>query len=80
MKQVIENKESTQRQYALNNRALALGLRLDHIIVIDDDLGLSGTSTQDRKGFQDEEESYKWESSDPEYSAGSVESYHTRSL
>lgn len=52
MKQVIENTESTQRQYALKNRALALGWRLDQIIVIDDDLGLSGTSTQDRKGFQ----------------------------
>lgn len=52
IKQVIENKESTQRQYALKNRALALGWRLDQIIVIDDDLGLSGTSTQDRKGFQ----------------------------
>jgi DNA invertase Pin-like site-specific DNA recombinase len=52
MKQVNENKESTQRQYALKNRALALGWRLDQIIVIDDDLGLSGTSMQDRKGFQ----------------------------
>ena len=52
MKQVIENKESTQRQYALKNRALALGWRLDQIIVIDNDLGLSGTSTQNRKGFQ----------------------------
>ncbi|MCD4846054.1 MAG: hypothetical protein K8R25_16370 [Methanosarcinales archaeon] len=29
MKQVIENTESTQRQYALKNRALALGWRLD---------------------------------------------------
>ena len=52
MKQVNENKESTQRQYALKNRALALGWSLDQIIVIDDDLGLSGTSMQDRKGFQ----------------------------
>jgi DNA invertase Pin-like site-specific DNA recombinase len=52
MKQVIENKESTQRQYALKNRVLALGWTLDQINVIDDDQGLSGTSTQDRKGFQ----------------------------
>ncbi|MBE0525062.1 MAG: recombinase family protein [Methanosarcinales archaeon] len=52
MKQVIENQESTQRQYALKNRALALGWKLDQIIVIDEDLGLSGTSVQDRKGFQ----------------------------
>ncbi len=52
MKQVIENTESTQRQYALKNKALSLGWKEDQIIVIDDDLGLSGTSTQDRKGFQ----------------------------
>ncbi|MBE0525145.1 MAG: hypothetical protein IBX40_12580 [Methanosarcinales archaeon] len=37
IRQVIENKESTQRQYALKNRALALGWKLDQIIVIDDD-------------------------------------------
>jgi DNA invertase Pin-like site-specific DNA recombinase len=52
MRQVIENQESTKRQYALKNRALALGWRLDQIIVIDDDQGLSGTSMQERKGFQ----------------------------
>jgi DNA invertase Pin-like site-specific DNA recombinase len=52
MKQVIENQESTNRQYALKNRALALGWSIDKIIVIDDDLGLSGTSMQGRKGFQ----------------------------
>lgn len=52
MKQVFENQESTQRQYALKNRALALGWSSDQIIVIDSDLGLSGTSMQDRKGFQ----------------------------
>ena len=52
MKQVIENQESTQRQYALKSRALALGWSSDQIIVIDSDLGLSGTSMQDRKGFQ----------------------------
>ncbi len=52
MRQVIENKESTKRQYALKNRALALGWSLNQITVIDDDLGLSGTSMQERKGFQ----------------------------
>ncbi len=52
MKQVIENQESTKRQYALKNRALALGWSLNQIIVIDDDQGLSGTSMQQRKGFQ----------------------------
>ena len=52
MRQVMENRESTQRQYALKNRALALGWKKDQIVVIDDDLGLSGTSTVQRKGFQ----------------------------
>ncbi len=52
MRQVTVNRESTDRQYALKNRALALGWRSDQIVVIDDDLGLSGTSTQQRKGFQ----------------------------
>ncbi len=35
LRQVFENTESTQRQYDLRNRALALGWRLDQIIVID---------------------------------------------
>ena len=52
MRQVIENRESTQRQYALKNRALALGWKKDQIVVIDDDLGISGTSSEQRKGFQ----------------------------
>jgi len=52
MKQVLENRESTRRQYALNKRALALGWRSDQITVIDDDLGISGSSSKERKGFQ----------------------------
>ena len=35
MRQVIENVESTKRQYALRGRAVALGWREDQIIVID---------------------------------------------
>lgn len=50
--QVMENRESTERQYALKNRALALGWRQDQIVVIDEDLGLSGSSSRERKGFQ----------------------------
>ena len=42
MRQVTVNRESTDRQYALKNRALALGWRSDQLVVIDDDLGLSG--------------------------------------
>ena len=37
MRQVIENVESTKRQYALRRRATALGWRDDQITVIDSD-------------------------------------------
>jgi len=50
--QVFENTESTQRQYALRQQAIALGWPLDRIFVIDTDLGLSGASAADRAGFQ----------------------------
>jgi DNA invertase Pin-like site-specific DNA recombinase len=52
LRQVFENTESTQRQYDLQRRALALGWKLDQIIVIDSDLGQSGASAVDRQGFQ----------------------------
>ncbi|GAC1363125.1 MAG: hypothetical protein NVSMB38_45570 [Ktedonobacteraceae bacterium] len=50
--QVFENTESTARQYALRERALALGWAEEHILVIDQDLGHSAASTTDRLGFQ----------------------------
>jgi DNA invertase Pin-like site-specific DNA recombinase len=52
MRQVIENIESTKRQYALRDRAIALGWRDDQIIVIDNDQGESGASAAWREGFQ----------------------------
>lgn len=52
IRQVFENVESTKRQYALRQRALALGWPLERIIVIDDDQGQSGATAADRKGFQ----------------------------
>jgi DNA invertase Pin-like site-specific DNA recombinase len=52
MRQVFENTESTQRQYALRQRAIALGWPAEHVIVIDTDLGQSGASAVDRAGFQ----------------------------
>lgn len=52
LKQVMENTESTTRQYSLRQRAVALGWRLSDVIVIDDDLGRSGASTAERSGFQ----------------------------
>jgi DNA invertase Pin-like site-specific DNA recombinase len=51
-RQVLENSESTKRQYALRQRAIALGWHSDHIVVIDNDLGQSGASAVDRKGFK----------------------------
>src|SRR5436190_20078473 len=49
---VFENTESTARQYALRERALALGWAEERIVVIDQDLGHSASSTADRLGFQ----------------------------
>lgn len=51
LRQVFENTESTRRQYALRERAVALGWPLDRIVVIDSDQGQSGASS-DREGFQ----------------------------
>ena len=52
LQQVIANTESTQRQYQLRERAVALGWRQDQIVVIDCDQGKSGASSADREGFQ----------------------------
>jgi DNA invertase Pin-like site-specific DNA recombinase len=52
VRQVFENQESTKRQYALRQRAVALGWPLERVIVIDSDLGQSGASSVDREGFQ----------------------------
>src|SRR5206468_35951 len=49
---VVENTESTQRQYALRQRAVTLGWPANRVIVIDTDLGISGASAVDRAGFQ----------------------------
>ena len=51
-RQVLENVESTKRQYALRGRAIALGWRDEQIIVIDHDQGESGASAAWREGFQ----------------------------
>jgi DNA invertase Pin-like site-specific DNA recombinase len=52
LRQVFENVESTKRQYALRDRAVALGWPLERVVVIDSDLGQSGASAGDRTGFQ----------------------------
>jgi DNA invertase Pin-like site-specific DNA recombinase len=52
MRQVLENEESTRRQYALRGRAIALGWHDEQIVVIDNDQGESGASAAWREGFQ----------------------------
>lgn len=52
MQQVLENKESTALQYALTQKAVALGWSNERVIVIDEDQGKSGQSAENRFGFQ----------------------------
>src|SRR5713226_9637672 len=52
LRQVHENRESTARQYDLKRRAQVLGWAADQIVVIDEDLGLSGATADNRNGFQ----------------------------
>src|SRR4051794_8208868 len=50
--QVAENTESTARQYALADVAVALGWPRDRVEVIDRDQGHSGRYVEGRPGFQ----------------------------
>jgi DNA invertase Pin-like site-specific DNA recombinase len=49
--QLERNVESTERQYALVERAIALGFARDQVLVIDEDLGVSGSGLSERSGF-----------------------------
>ncbi len=49
--QVEHNRESTQRQYALVSKATALGWPSQQVVVIDEDLGVSGSGIVERNGF-----------------------------
>src|SRR6202051_1099939 len=49
--QVENNRESTDRQYALVNKATDLGWVADNVMVIDEDLGLTGSGAVARSGF-----------------------------
>src|SRR5450759_3528598 len=53
LRQVFENTESTKRQYALRERAVALGWPNERIRTIDSDLGISGAHAENRDGFQE---------------------------
>jgi DNA invertase Pin-like site-specific DNA recombinase len=52
LRQVLNNTESATRQYALRQRAVALGWPVEQIVTIDSDQGQFGASAVDRKGFQ----------------------------
>jgi DNA invertase Pin-like site-specific DNA recombinase len=47
--QVRHHREGLERQYALAERARSLGFR--QVVVIDDDLGVTGAGTHERPGF-----------------------------
>ena len=50
--QVLHHQESTSRQYALKDKALALGWSEGQIRVLDRDLGQSGAQSQSRTDFK----------------------------
>jgi DNA invertase Pin-like site-specific DNA recombinase len=49
--QLERNVESTERQYALVGRAIELGFDRERVVVIDEDLGVSGSGAVERSGF-----------------------------
>jgi DNA invertase Pin-like site-specific DNA recombinase len=49
--QVEHNRESTERQYRLSDRAVELGWKKEQVTVVDKDLGISGSGLMDRTGF-----------------------------
>ena len=51
-RQILENTESTRRQYALRDRAVALGWPIEHVHTVDRDQGRSGAHAENRDGFQ----------------------------
>jgi DNA invertase Pin-like site-specific DNA recombinase len=50
--QLLNNQESTRRQYGLAERARQMDWPETAVRVIDDDLGMSGASSEGRAGFQ----------------------------
>ena len=50
---VSQHATRLQRQYNLQKQAVALGWPAERVIVIDSDMGQSGASATDRRGFQE---------------------------
>ncbi len=51
VQQVMDHLESTHLQYGLVSHAIALGWPEGRVLVIDEDLGKSGSSAEGREGF-----------------------------
>jgi DNA invertase Pin-like site-specific DNA recombinase len=51
VQQVLNNRESTDRQYALDQRAVQLGWPAECVVIVDEDQGLSGQTAAGRSGF-----------------------------
>ena len=49
--QVERNRESTERQYRLVERAVEMGWHHDQVHLVDEDLGITGSGLADRSGF-----------------------------
>jgi len=49
--QVEHNRQSTARQYALADKGRKLGWPKEQVVIVDEDLGLSGSGTGKRSGF-----------------------------
>ena len=50
--QVLEHRESKARQYLLGDYAVRLGWARERVLIIDEDQGSSGTTANERAGFQ----------------------------
>src|SRR5262249_20131491 len=50
--QILHNRESTERQYALEQPATLLGWSAAQVQIVDEDQGRSGQNAEDRPGFQ----------------------------
>ena len=51
VQQMMDHRESTNLQYGLVNRAIAMGWPEGRVLLIDEDLGKSGSSAEGREGF-----------------------------
>jgi DNA invertase Pin-like site-specific DNA recombinase len=51
--QALSHQESLRLQYALAQRAIALGWRPEEVVIIDADVGVSASSADLREGFKE---------------------------